>query len=86
MSRNLKPNFDYEEGKHHKTRAVGQLWMGPLNAKGYDNRVMELTVHETEFRNSVDAERFMERQRRRLAGKNGLMKQRRMKLQSIASD
>ena len=80
------PYFDYKEGRHHKTRAVGQLWMGPLQAKGYDNRVLELSIQEIEFKNSMDAERFIERQKRRLAGKDALMRQRRMKLQSIASD
>jgi hypothetical protein len=80
------PNYDYKSGKHFKTRAVGQLYVGPLAAVGYDNRVMSLTATEIEFKNSVAAERFLDTQRRQIADKNGLIKQRRMKLQSISSD
>lgn len=79
-------DFDHKEARHHKTRAVGQLYMGPMKAKGYDNRVMEITVQEMEFKNSHEAEKFIDYQKRRLANKNLQMRQRRMKLASISSD
>jgi hypothetical protein len=78
--------FDYAEGKHHKTRAVGQLWIGPLQSKRFDNRVIGMSLQEVEFKNSNEAERFIERQRKRLADKDALMGQRRMKTRSISSD
>jgi hypothetical protein len=80
------PDYDFKSGKQYKTRAVGQLYMGPLKAVGYDNRVLELTLQEVEFKNSIDAERFIDSQRRKLGNKRDLMKQRRMKLRSISSD
>jgi hypothetical protein len=80
------PNYDYKSGKHYKTRAVGQLDIGPLQRDGYDNRVLELTVQEIPFSNSVDADRFIQRQKRIQASKSQLMNQRKMKTMSIASD
>lgn len=80
------PNYDYKGGRHHKVRAVGRLYVGPIQAVGYDNRVIELSINDVEFKNSVDAERFIARQVKKPTSKNGLMRQRKMKLQSISSD
>lgn len=52
---------------HFRTRAVGQLWMGPLQQTGYDNRVLELTLNEMEFRNSREVDRFLDYKRRKFA-------------------
>jgi hypothetical protein len=80
------PNYDYKSGKHHKARATGQLYIGPLQRDGYDNRVKELTRQEIPFQSSVSAERFITYHTRKPANKNQLIKQRRMKTKSIASD
>jgi len=75
---------DFTANRHFKTRSVGRLYTG--EGSGYDNRVMQLTVHELEFPSSMAAERFLDSQRKKYTNKNGLMRQRRMKLQSIGSD
>lgn len=86
MSREFQDNFDYREGVHHKTRAVGQLVMGPLQREGVRAKVMTLQVNEVDFQNSADAERFIDHQKRKYANKQQLIKGRRLKLASIASD
>jgi hypothetical protein len=80
------PYYNDKNVKHHRTRAVGQLWIGPLQAKGYNNRVMEVTMSDVEFKNSNEAQRFIDSMRRKYANKAGLCKQRRIKLASIGSD
>jgi hypothetical protein len=86
MSRNFDQDADEKIGKQYKTRAVGQLYVGPLAAKGYDNRVMEVTVQEMEFQNSMTAERYMDQMRRKYSNKKGLIGARRLKTASISSD
>jgi hypothetical protein len=51
-----------------RTRATGQIILGPLQAVGYDNRVLSVTLNEMEFKNSTEAQRFTDRQRRKYAG------------------
>jgi hypothetical protein len=80
------PGYNDKSMRQVRTRAVGQLYMGPLAAKGYDNRVMEVTMSDVEFKNSAEAQRFVDSMRRKYANKSGLCKQRRMKLASISSD
>ena len=53
-------SYNDTSGRHFKTRAVGQLWIGPLQDKGYDNRVMKVTYNEMEFKNSMEAGRYMD--------------------------
>jgi hypothetical protein len=77
-------DFDHQRWKHFKTGATGRLYVG--EGKGYDNRVLELTVNELQFPNSLSTDRFMDTQRRKYANTNDLKRQRRMKLQSISSD
>ncbi len=64
---------------HFKTRATGQLWMGPLQAQGYDNRVLEITLNEIEFRNSKEANRFLDTSRRKYATTPQLCRDKRLK-------
>lgn len=78
-------NFDYVEGKHRKTRAVGQLFIRRPGT-GYDNRVMQATIQEVEFENSKDADRYMEHLAKKLPNRNALIGSRRLKLASISSD
>lgn len=59
--------------RHFKTRAVGQLWLGPLQDKGYDNRVMSVTFNEMEFKNSQEAERYMDVKKRKYASTGQLV-------------
>lgn len=82
----MSDEYDNRAQQHFRTRAVGQIFIGPMKAVGYDNRVQQLTVQDIEFQNGPDAQKFMERQRRRMTNKSGQMRQRRMKLQSIGSD
>jgi hypothetical protein len=72
--------------RHFQKRAVGQLVLGPIKAKGYDNRVLQLTVNEVDFKSSAEANRFADHMRRKYDNKAGLCKARRMKLLSIGSD
>lgn len=75
---------DFHADRHFKTRAVGQLFMGPLEADGYDNRVLQVTLNEMDFNNSVDASRFIETQRQKYA--NQLTKCRSRRLKVISKD
>lgn len=61
------PNFDYNANKHYRTRAIGHLVVGPIQAKGYNNKVMMLTRQDVDFKNAETADRFMEYHRRRYA-------------------
>lgn len=85
MSR-LDDDFDFNAGKHHKTRAFGQLWMGPLQATGADNRVLEVSINEMQFKNSVEAKRYMDLQRKKYANPRQLCNGRRMKMISQGDD
>jgi len=60
------PDYDYKGGLHTKVRAVGQLWVGPLKKDGYDNRVLKITASDVEFKNSVEADRFLAYQQKKL--------------------
>lgn len=80
------PDFEYKYSKQFKTRAAGQLWMGPLKAKGYDNRVLQITANELEFDSSVEADRFMDWQRKKYMPSNKLCSTRRMKMISKYDD
>ena len=64
---------------HFRTRATGQLWMGPIKAQGYNNRVLEVTLNEIEFKNSKEANGFMDYQRRKYANTPQLCRDKRLK-------
>ena len=78
------PDFERLQNEHFRTRAAGQLWMGPLAAVGYQNRVLQLTANDLDFKNSLEAQRFMEYQRKKFASPRRLCDSRRLKM--ISSD
>ena len=80
------PDFEYKNNKHFSTRASGQVWLGPLQQKGYDNRVMQITVNDLAFDNSVEAQRFMDLMRKKYASPGKLCKSRSMKMISRYDD
>lgn len=86
MNRHDDQTRDYKEGRQYKTRAVGQLYMGPIQAVGYDNKVLQTTVVEMEFADSKSAERYMDATRLKMTDKTGLIKQNRMRFRSLSSD
>lgn len=71
--------FENKDSRHFRTRAVGQLWLGPLADKGYDNRVLRLTYNEMEFKNSVEANKYMNSVRRKYASPRELIGGNRMR-------
>lgn len=77
---------DYKFDRHFKTRATGQLFMGPLMASGYDNRVLEMTVNELEFQNSTEAQKYLENQKKRYVKRNQACNSRKMKMISQYDD
>jgi len=79
-------DIDYLNNRHFKTRAVGQLWKGPLQDKGYDNRVMSLTFHEMEFKNSMEAQRYMDVKKRKYASTGQLTNNHSLKFVSRSDD
>ena len=79
-------DYEYENNRHFKTRAVGQLLMGPIQRDGYDNRVMKLTVNELEFENSVEAERYLDSQRLRLRPRQLASRTRRNVMSSMLTE
>lgn len=80
-------DFEFKNNKHFKTRATGQLYMGPIQAVGYDNKsLFKITINEMEFKNSEEAERFIEYQRKKYADTNKLCNQRNLKMISRYDD
>jgi hypothetical protein len=64
---------------HFRTRATGQLYMGPIQAQGYDNRVLEFTLNEMEFKNSKEAAGFLDTRRRKYANTGQLCRDKQLK-------
>jgi hypothetical protein len=71
---------------HTRTRATGQLWIGPMQMVGYDNRVKSVTLNEIEFKNSTEADRFLEQQRKKYADNKVLTKSNRLRFLGRADD
>lgn len=80
------PDFEYKNAEHFRTRATGQLWMGPLQAVGYNNKVIQVTANELEFNSSVEAQRFMEYQRKKWQSPRGMCRAKKMKFLSKYDD
>jgi hypothetical protein len=82
------PYYDDKGYQQWQVRATGQLYLHPQNRGGNDSsHVIEATVQDLDFGSSVDADRFMDHQRRRYARKSQLMNQRRFRQQaSVSSD
>jgi len=79
-------SFSDNNLRHARTRATGQIWVGPLQAVGYDNRVMSVTFNEIEFKNSTAADRFIESQRRKFASSQKLNDMNRLRYLGRADD
>jgi hypothetical protein len=77
---------DQAFNKHFRTRATGRLYVRPLQAEGYDQRVIEMTINELDFGNSVNAGRFVERQRAKYATPKNMCNNRRLKHISEGDD
>jgi hypothetical protein len=60
-------SFSDSNLRHTRTRATGQIWVGPMRELGYDKQVMSITLSDIEFKNSDDADRFVDAQRRKFA-------------------
>lgn len=80
------PDFEFKNNRHFRTRATGQIYMGPIQQVGYDQRVLQLTVNELQFDSSVEAQRFMDLQRKKYAPTNTLCKSRKLKMLSRYDD
>lgn len=77
---------DLQELIQFKTRATGSLFMGPMRRDGYDNKVLKLTVDEMEFKNSKDAQRFLDYQRKKYQSYGSAMNSRKLKVISQNDD
>jgi hypothetical protein len=88
MSRNIYYSDLHNDNamRHYGARAVGQLTAGPFQTRGYDNKVIQLTMNEIDFKSSIDANRYIDQVRRKYDNKDGLCRSRRLKLASINSD
>ena len=71
---------------HFRTRATGQLVMGPIQGVGYNNRVLKVTLNEMEFKNSKETDRFMDHQRRKYASTSQLSNDKHLKYISRADE
>lgn len=78
--------LDEKNTRHFRTRAVGQLYLGPIQAEGYDNRVMQLTLSEMEFKSSTAADRFLDHQRRKYSTTGQLCRSNRLRHISRGDD
>lgn len=83
---NFDPNYETRHNKHFKTRATGVLFMGPIQQKGYDNKVLQLTANEMEFEKSEDAQKFIERQRKKFSNIGQMSNNRKLKMISRNDD
>lgn len=79
------PDYEYKNAKHFRTRAVGQLVM-PIQRDGYDNRVLELTANELEFKNSVAADRYLYLMKKKFMDGNQFCRAKKMKFLSKYDD
>ena len=68
-----------KDAYHFRTRATGQLFVGPLKGQGYNNRVLEVTLNEMEFKNSTSADRFLDQRRRKYANTDQLCQDKHLK-------
>jgi len=80
------PDFEYKHNRQFQTRAVGQILMGPMKQVGYDNKVLRLTANELTFDNSLEAQRFMDYQRKKYMSNHQLSNSRKLKLISKNDD
>lgn len=78
MSGGFNEAFNDFNRRHFHTRAVGQMWLQP-SQKGYENKVLQLTAQELDFKDSVGARDYMERMRKKHAPLQVQSKMRRMR-------
>lgn len=76
---------DYYAGKQFRTRAVGKLYAAYGN-KGLNNHVLEMTTRDIEFKNSVEAQKYLDAIGRKYQPKKGQMCARRLKMISRGDD
>lgn len=72
-------SFSDRNVDHFRTRAAGQLWLGPTQEVGHENVVTYVAVSDIEFKNSVAADRFLDHQRRKYASQGQLKKGNKMR-------
>ena len=65
-------DFSDKDMRQFRTRAKGTLFVGPLQGKGYDNKVQRVTFQELEFKNSMEADKFMDVRTKKYADRNQL--------------
>ena len=73
-------DWDHKVSRHGRHRAVGQLQVGPLQAKGYTNHVARVTHEGIDFKDTDDTERFLHYHTRKYSNLGQLQKARRMKM------
>lgn len=81
-----EPDFEYKYNHQFRSRAVGQIYMGPLKKVGYNNKVLKITANELTFDSSLDANRFMDYQRKKEMNDHQQCNSRRLKLISMYDD
>ena len=79
-------DYELKHNNHFRTRAVGNLYLGPMQRDGYDNRVIQLTTTTIDFSSVGDADRFMDRMRKKYAGSDALSRARLLKTISKDDD
>lgn len=77
-------DYDTKSGNHYRTRAVGRVYVGPVHAQ--DNRLLEITARELEFKSSVESQKYMDQIGRKFAPKKTQMCARRLKHISQGDD
>ncbi len=80
----MNPEDDARLGQQWRTRAVGKLYVGPVQDRR--NKVLELTAREIDFKSSVESNRFMDAMGRKYAPKRVLTNARRLKHISEGDD
>ena len=82
----LSPDFEYTAGKHYRTRAIGQLVVGPMAAVGYNNKVIKLTREDIDFKSEEEALGFLDYHKRKYAPVEKLKVARSLKMVSRNDD
>jgi hypothetical protein len=82
----LEPNFAEKEYTQQKSRAVGRLRKGPLEAVGYDNKVLRRVTNELPYQSSIEDQQFNDLRTKKYAPTEQLCNSRKLKMISRKDD
>jgi hypothetical protein len=76
---------DYAAGQQYRTRAVGRLYTS-YGTKGATNHVLEMTTRDIEFKDGVEAQKYLDAIGTKYQPKKGQICARRLKMISKSDE